>query len=686
MKKRLAIVTLYSNAAQFYAKLIRMLFDDLVSVKEYCFEDGSIEKGIDADLIMISSYSIFGAVKKYVVNDSEIIISNRTLTKRAYNKLKNLNPGTKAMLVNASAEVSLETISLIYQFGLKSLELVPVHPNMMNIPNLDIAITPGEAKYVPKYVKQIIDIGDRVLDISTIVNVAVKLGVDYILSDEKFRQYFKEMIPIDYGLEKIMGKTDLLETTITNMLKILDEGIISINNQGIITSYNESAKKIIGYDKENVIGSYAKDILPEIPYDTVLRTSKSIKEKLVKINGVDIVVNISTIENMNTIYGTVVTIKRFIDIEKKQHKLRSQLIGKGHKAKYTFEDIKGTSKVINNTKEISKRMAISQSSVLIIGESGTGKELFAQAIHNYSIRKSYQFVAVNCAALPESLLESELFGYEGGAFTGAKRGGKLGLFELAHNGTLFLDEIGEMPVKLQARLLRVLQEKEVMRIGGDSLIKIDVRIIAATNRDLKELVSKGQFRKDLYYRLNVLPLKIPPLRDRKEDIFILTDEFKKEYGFDFELTEEAKKLFLMHYWEGNIRELRNYVEYFGYLNKKVIEVIDIPFNFSEDESYSEIDSNKKVVIERFKKCVGHKLPSYLYVLEKLQESYINKTRIGRRSIANLASKDGLYISEQEVRRILLDLQEYSMVKITKGRGGTKITTFGLQALKGLKTG
>src|SRR5690606_31795881 len=177
-----------------------------------------------------------------------------------------------------------------------------------------------------------------------------------------------------------------------------------------------------------------------------------------------------------------------------------------------------------------QRMAKSNSSILITGETGTGKELFAQAIHNYSPRRDNPFVAINCGAIPESLLESELFGYEEGAFTGAKKGGKPGLFEIADRGTLFLDEITEMPMSLQVKLLRVLKEKEVVRIDGDRIINVDVKIIAATNGNIKERVDMGEFRKDLYYRLNVLPLYIPPLRERKEDILFLTDKIKKEFN------------------------------------------------------------------------------------------------------------------------------------------------------------
>ncbi|HKL13648.1 MAG TPA: sigma 54-interacting transcriptional regulator [Halanaerobiales bacterium] len=242
-----------------------------------------------------------------------------------------------------------------------------------------------------------------------------------------------------------------------------------------------------------MIGSKAERLFNNIPFEEVLLTGNPIQERIVKVDKTDIVLSVNPIKNLGDIYGAVAIIKKFSDTEKRQQKLRAQLIHKGHFTKYTFPDISGKSKKLNKCKKIAKRMAKAESTILLTGESGTGKELFAQAIHNDSNRKKSQFVAVNCAALPESLLESKLFGYAEGAFTGAKKEVKPGLFELAHNGTLLLDEIGEIPLELQARLLRILEEREIMRIGGERVINVDVRIITASNRDLYELMQENKF-------------------------------------------------------------------------------------------------------------------------------------------------------------------------------------------------
>ncbi len=675
-KKKLAVATFWNNAGEFYLKQITHMLGEFITVESYCFDNRSIEKGIDADLVLISSYSIFEVVRKYVKNNSEIIVANRTLSKSGLESIMELPKGTKAMLVNVSAEMSMETISLLYQLGARHIELTPYYPGMENVPQVDIAITPAEKKYIPTSIKNIIDIGSRVLDISTIMDIAVRLDLEFVLQREVIRKYTREIVPISYGLEKMIGTTNRLESQLEVLLQVFDVGVIGTNKKGVILTYNESAEAIIGNQREAVLGNLAENIFPQIPFNSVLDTYTSIKDIMIKINGYDVIASILPIKQSNTKYGAVAIIRKFNDVERKQHKLRAQVIGKGHKAKYNFEDIRGKSTCIVRVKEIAERMAKSDSSVLITGETGTGKELFAQAIHNSSDRRDYQFVAINCAALPESLLESELFGYEEGAFTGARKGGKPGLFELAHRGTLFLDEIGEMPLSLQARLLRILQEREIMRIGGDSIINVDVRIIAATNKDLRQQVNKGDFRQDLYYRLNVLPLKVPSLRERKEDILLIIEEMKKEFGINFQLTSTAESMFLNHYWEGNIRELRNYIEYLANLNQKQIEVKDLPFTTNNTKPNEGIDTEYKQLYEDFIDCIGSEKSKYFFVLQELDRCYLTKQRLGRRSIAEVALKNNIFITEQEVRRVLQGLEGFCLVEVSKGRGGTKITENG----------
>ncbi|MGE4284368.1 MAG: sigma-54 interaction domain-containing protein, partial [Clostridia bacterium] len=279
--------------------------------------------------------------------------------------------------------------------------------------------------------------------------------------------------------------------------------------------------------------------------------------------------------------GNVLTFHDVTRIQELESKIREKIYTRGHIAKHSFDNIIGESGKLNEVIQAAKKFSRVESNVLVVGETGTGKELFAQSMHNFSHRKSGPFVAVNCAALPENLLESEMFGYVEGAFTGAIKGGKPGLFELAHRGTIFLDEISEISLKLQGQLLRVLQEKEIRRIGHDRIIPVDVRVISATNKELSILVQKGMFREDLYYRLDILKINIPPLRERKTDIPLLAKHFIREFQLllgkeDYELSAGAIEALMSHEWSGNIRHLRNMCERLVVLSEcNLIEENDI---------------------------------------------------------------------------------------------------------------
>ncbi|QZY56872.1 sigma-54 interaction domain-containing protein [Crassaminicella profunda] len=684
MKKTLAIVSYSQATVDIYYEQIKSLFLDNISMEKFCVGTKAIQKGISADMVLIPSYDAFKKIKKYIKNKSEIVIANRTISKLGLEKIMNIGEGTEVLLLDESAEMAAEMISVIYQLGARHLELIPINPGGQEKLEGKTMLLLGKGKELPDFSGEIINIGNSLLDMNTIIDIGVKLKLDHLLNKQNIKKAYRESVTTNFGLAKILGRINRFESELDILLQVLEDGIIGINREGIIYSYNESAQNIIGSKKEELVGKNSFKILEKIPFQQVLRNKKSIKEKLIKINGYDVILSVDPIIHSERLYGAVAIFKKFSDTEKKQHELRARLIGKGHRAKYTFEDIIGVSEGIHKCKAIAKRMAKSNSSVLISGESGTGKELFAHAIHNGSKRKKFQFVAVNCGALPESLLESELFGYEEGAFTGARKGGKSGLFELAHKGTLFLDEIGEMPLDLQKRLLRVLQEREVMRLGGDGLIHVDIRIIAATNRDLKEMVKKGMFRQDLYFRLNVLPLKIPPLRSRNEDVFPLMEEMKKEFHSQFYFTAKAEEALFKHKWKGNGRELRNCIEYLANLGINEVDIKDLPFEYEETFKGIAFDEEEKNLIDEFLGVVGKNISKYIFVLEQLNNSYLDKKRLGRRSIYKLAKQRGIFISEQEIRRILINLEKFLMAEIFKGRSGSTITDYGMRVLKYLK--
>lgn len=670
--KKIAVVTNFSTVAKLHKKVLKDLFLDMITVDTYSFDNDPITHIIEADVLLISLYSIYVEIKKYIPANAKVIILATTITQEQYEKIIKIPPTSQILLVNYSPEMAMETLSLFRQIGLTQYDFIPVYPGKKNIPKLDIALTPGEADKVPSFVKQIIDIGHRTLDISTLSDVAIKIDREDLLRSDRFLNHFKKLKKASSSISTLLDRATILESRFFELLNVIDEGIIATDVNGIIFALNKKASEIFKLNPKN-IGTNVLSVIRHPSIKKAIQKKILIDQELININGNYISFQVVPVKTAGDITGFLMIANIFEEKEKSQHKLRTQLLNKGHKARYTFESIIGVSDIIEDTKNMAKRMARSNSSILITGESGVGKELFAQAIHNASNRKNYQFVAINCAAIPDNLLESELFGYEEGAFTGAKKGGKMGMFEIAHNGTLFLDEIGEMPLQLQSRLLRVIQEREVMRIGGENIIHVNIRIIAATNKNLKQLVKEGRFRSDLYYRLNVLPLTIPPLRERGNDVLVLFEHIRNQIGATYKLSDKSKNFLLRYNWEGNLRELRNCIEYLAYLEKETIEVNDLnKFLISNDHN---VTNNLEDV---------NLMDCRTFILKCLYDSRKELKGIGRRNILYKAREAGVFITESDVRKTLDDLSNEGLVRIQKGRAGTSLTSEGLKEVLEIK--
>lgn len=388
-------------------------------------------------------------------------------------------------------------------------------------------------------------------------------------------------------INNILTQTyNYMESVIDNF----DKGIMILDKEGKITNINKFGAEIFNRDKNALIKEEVHYILPDL--GNILEeidTDKSTVIKEVKLKHTSrykTKLVFKGIRHKEKIVGIVVTMSN-----EKEEKDVKDVTG----AFLTFNDIIGESAAIVNVVTNSKLISNSPSTVLIQGESGTGKEVLAQAMHNYSLRRNNKFVAINCGAIPANLIESELFGYEDGTFTGGKKGGKPGKFEIASGGTLFLDEIGEMPLEMQVNLLRVLQDGRVTRLGGNSEIPINVRVIAATNKNLKKEVKKGNFREDLYYRLCVIPIKLPPLRERKGDIEKLIEYFSRIKSFKLnkvmpEIKQDLYNSLISYNWPGNIRQLENYIE----------NIVNLDGNLSfdlwedNDEKVNEVTNNEMI--------------------------------------------------------------------------------------------
>ena len=416
------------------------------------------------------------------------------------------------------------------------------------------------------------------------------------------RTYHCGLKALERGLEEaakaveVRRKEQYQKEYVSAVLNYAQEGIVAVDEHGCITAVNPVAATVFGIEAQQLMGKKAVDHLPNTRMNQVIQTGEPELGKLQAIGGNrTILVNRVPILHNSTVKGAVSTFKDITRIQELEQQIRSSLYLKGHYARYALKDIIGKSERIREVTTKIRLYAVSRATVLISGESGTGKELAAHCLHQLSDRAQGPFVAVNCATIQESLMESEFFGYEEGAFTGAAKGGKKGLFALAHGGTIFLDEIDGISEQIQLRLLRVLQEREIRPVGSAKILPVDVRVIAATNSRMGQQVRKGQFRGDLYYRLNTLEIEMPPLRDRREDIPLLVDFFMKKHNNQFhsqkmplnetkertpnscKITLGGMELLKNFRWDGNVRELENTMERLtalmpedGYIHRELV--------------------------------------------------------------------------------------------------------------------
>ena len=382
-------------------------------------------------------------------------------------------------------------------------------------------------------------------------------------------------------LNKVYSKIDETKEAYEFVFDNLHEAVCVVDKEGIISLWGGRAEKLYGVSKEEVVGQKLKDFFPKALLLDVLKTGKAVENAIhsprentyINISAVPLMVKDKLIGAVSTDrdISEVMNLSMELELAKEKLDYLQTEVSRMNEDKFSFGNILGKSKVMKNTVDIASQVATTTSSVLISGESGTGKEVFARAIHQASGRTG-PFVAINCSAIPDNLFESEMFGYEGGAFTGALSKGKIGKIELANKGTLFLDEIGDMPLYMQAKLLRVLQERQVSRVGGDKAIDVDIRLISATHRDLRDMVRTGDFREDLYYRLNVVNLKLPSLNERSEDIPMFVKYFMEDFCNENHINipnirAEVYQKLMGYNWPGNIRELKNTVEHLVVFSK-----------------------------------------------------------------------------------------------------------------------
>ncbi|MGX9755365.1 sigma-54 interaction domain-containing protein [Clostridioides difficile] len=668
--KTIAVVTDgLSKLECFLNKNLKLIFKDKVIIKNYYLNRITEEESIKDDIILVMIDDRVLKIKKYVKDVSNIIIINRTIKQKDIYKLFSLPEGIDVLVVNDNKHTVLETISNLYNIGINHLNFIPYNPNE-EYRNIKIAVTPGEADLVPKYIEEVIDLGHRYIDSSTFIQIIAKLKLDDKEITERLIKYTDEVISLYSGINTKYKELTIKADELNSIINLSNLGMAMISEKENVIICNNSLSDILDI-KNDIIGKNIDELENE-NIKKIFRLSKA-HDEVIKFNNKYLNVNKYNIESFGRVTGYYFCIQEITYIRKLEQNLSKKLREKGQVARYTFDDIKTVSLKMERTKELGMKIAESDYTVLITGESGTGKELMAQSIHNASPRYSQPFIAINCAAMPENLLESELFGYEEGAFTGALRGGKKGLFEQANNGTIFLDEIGDMPIYLQSKLLRVLQENQVMRVGGENVIDTDVRVIAATNKNLLEMIKKDRFRADLYYRINVLPINIPPLRERKEDIEVMLKYFMKRKR---KISQDVQDIINAYEWPGNIRELKNTAMYINIMSSEdIILINDLPHNLlNTTEDYSkELSALKdRTSIEKVK-----------LVMECLNNANNLNKNIGRNGIVNSINEIGYNITEGEVRGILSILKELDLIICESGRKGSELNRRGKNILNNI---
>ena len=476
--------------------------------------------------------------------------------------LKFLGGRTDLALVNIGSSIFdlMEALEVLTKNGCKKIAVVTqdniqgLKSGTINLSGIEIKLEPCPcADDIVAAVENCIEEGyDGIAGCIVAVETAKLHAIksSFIFSDFfTIKRAILEALEIEKSLNRQKVYFDRLSLLVDN----IEEGAIIFNSEHAPVFYNDNAIKIFGNHKlSSWFDLLSQYILSLTPYPRVF-----------EIDGRKVLLRIRRLkEGVKSNY--VVLLTESAALEEQNNRMNAAVYAKGLYAKKSFKDILHKSSIMQDCVELAKKYAKSQSTVMIFGETGVGKEGFAQSIHNSSLRSSKPFVSVNCSSLPQGLVASELFGYVAGAFTGARQNGKKGLFELAQGGTIFLDEITELPLEVQSQILRVIQEREVMRIGDDKVIPLDIRIICAANKKILNLCEQGKFRYDLYYRINVLNIEIPPLRERREDIVYLFLKFLKEFLSDdadeIYLDKESQKLLEIYSWPGNVRELKNVAE------------------------------------------------------------------------------------------------------------------------------
>lgn len=650
MKK---IVILLEEKTQDYAAGIFIkdniveVLEDTVSIDVLFLSDMEEVDFTGTDLFLVMVPRLLHRIYDYIQSRQcreKVLLVSRTLGENSLAKINAIPAGERVLVVNRLQETTADLIKLLYELEVIHLDFVPYSPEID--PNdFKYVITTGIVDLFAGCNTKVVNIGFRQLGTQAVLDIFSRLNIRDSRLTQNLNRYIQTLPPKYNDVEKRYLQSQVTDKILEKVIENSDFGVLVADNERRVLYVNQKAIAIFQTDiRENEpLSLNSNQALAEQMFQ------EDFCHELVKIGEEYTMIERHPLKSGNDPIGFYFECHTAEGIRSLDSKLSEKLHKSGFYAKYKFKDIIYLSPEMRNCLDIAKQLAKTQYAILISGESGSGKEMFAQSIHNASDRFSGPFIAVNCAAFPESLLESELFGYEGGSFTGSKREGKAGLFELANRGSIFLDEIGDMPLTFQAKLLRVLQEKKIMRVGSNHMIDIDVRVLSASNKDLREEIAKKNFRADLYYRLSTFTITIPPLRTRKADILPLFYSFSRHKGQTLP-TEEEQKL-LAYQWPGNVRELQNVAAYFD-----VIGTID---------SISTVPTQKIFSVLPPAQEIKHRI---LYILARYPD-----VGLGRGRMLELLKHEGMILSESRFEQLIRELVLEKKVLRGKGRQGIRLT-------------
>ncbi|WP_125140901.1 sigma-54 interaction domain-containing protein [Clostridium transplantifaecale] len=633
---------------------LETVFSSSIQLQSVYSGDLAPDELLRADLFLVLIMDGVNDLKGHVSNLNDAVAITRSLRKSVLPQIISIPEGSDVLVVNRNYSLVMEFANDLLELGLTNINWIPYKKEEEEAGlyhSVSWAICPNERGYVPSYIPHVIDIGERCIDTYTMIRIASKLHLHSEEIESRLIQYAQSLAEPESSIANQYFDNYLKTALLQNYVHYNSEGLLLCDPTYRCLYLNEYVKSLLpcgSYQDRELL----QQMIPQICQEDFYSGMADIADEHFLIIKKPVWID-------QVLAGYCITFQTEKCIHDLNADVNAELSNNNLTARHRFEDICHHSFQMSSVIQRARQAASTDYPVLIQGESGTGKELFAQSIHNESPRRSNPFIAINCAAIPQSLLESELFGYEGGAFTGARRQGKAGLFERAGGGTLFLDEIGDMPAALQASLLRAIQEKQIMRVGGEKLISVDVRLIGATNKDLFEEVEKKHFRADLYYRLNTIPLTIPPLRQRAGDIPLLLRKF---LGQSWTFLSSSQIEYLSRQpWPGNVRQLENFTHYY-----QTTHSLDGFFHPGEVLTPKKMPANAD--------------GSHHYIRQRILFHIAQATApghgIGRAAILERLHGENINCSDASLRQFLMELQDKGLITIARGRTGCRVTEAG----------